>query len=140
MRVITDFVPWRSDNKAWKDFEARQTADAVNTAERKKQIEEIYGRDGITMDEMKRLVEKATREAVTANSNEHQELKRFEQVLESYIAKANPTKESREMFEAGYVAAWDKLDDDLFNTARLITCGKQYSCTNCIRAITNFVP
>jgi hypothetical protein len=118
-------------NKAWKEYEARQTADAVNAAERKKQIEEIYSRDGITVDEVKRLVEEATREAVTAtsdaekateNSNEHQELKRSEQVLESYIAKVNPTKETRETFEAGYVAAWDKLDDDLFNTARLITC------------------
>jgi hypothetical protein len=46
----------------------------------------------------------------------------------------------REAFEASYDAAWNKLDDDLFNTARLITCGMyiQVSVHDYLRALMGF--
>ncbi|KAH7131804.1 putative prostaglandin G/H synthase 2/cyclooxygenase 2, pgh2/cox2 [Dendryphion nanum] len=92
---------------------------------------------------------------------ERAEHERLTQVLESYIEKARPvlnssrpTEEekkehdaaikafeaSRVSFEAGYQAAWDKLDDDLFNTARLITCGMyiQVAIHDYLRALMGF--
>ncbi|KAK4160491.1 linoleate diol synthase [Cladorrhinum sp. PSN259] len=43
-------------------------------------------------------------------------------------------------FEVAWQAAWDKLDDDLFNTARLITCGMyiQISVHDYLRALMGF--
>jgi hypothetical protein len=43
-------------------------------------------------------------------------------------------------FENAYDAAWNKLDDDLFNTARLITCGQyiQISIHDYLRALMGF--
>ncbi|KAL8693454.1 MAG: hypothetical protein Q9218_001725 [Villophora microphyllina] len=43
-------------------------------------------------------------------------------------------------FEKAYEAAWDKLDDDLFNTARLITCGMyvNISIHDYLRALMGF--
>ncbi|KAK4201585.1 heme peroxidase [Triangularia verruculosa] len=43
--------------------------------------------------------------------------------LETYIYKHAPCKKKVEEFYRAYDAAWKKRDDDLFNTARLITCG-----------------
>ena len=49
-------------------------------------------------------------------------------------------KSKRQAFEASYDAAWAKLDDDLFNTARLITCGMyiQISVHDYLRALMGF--
>ena len=46
----------------------------------------------------------------------------------------------RKNFEVSYDAAWNKLDDDLFNTARLITCGMyiQVSVHDYLRALMGF--
>ncbi|KAI1329875.1 heme peroxidase-domain-containing protein [Xylariaceae sp. FL0255] len=49
-------------------------------------------------------------------------------------------KEDIAVFRAEYQAAWSKLDDDLFNTARLITCGMyiQISIHDYLRALMGF--
>lgn len=48
--------------------------------------------------------------------------------------------EQQEVFGIEYEAAWNKLDDDLFNTARLITCGMyiQISIHDYLRALMEF--
>lgn len=58
--------------------------------------------------------------------------------LELLLKDVNP--DQRKKFEAGYDAAWAKLDDDLFNTARLITCGMyiQISVHDYLRALMGF--
>lgn len=50
------------------------------------------------------------------------------------------TQESIDRFNAQWDAAWTKLDDDLFNTARLITCGQyiQVSIHDYLRALMGF--
>lgn len=67
-------------------------------------------------------------------------LQKCEAVLENYISGTGLSKESRKSFESEYTAAWDKLDDDLFNTARLITCGQyiQVSIHDYLRALMGF--
>ncbi|KAH7329412.1 putative prostaglandin G/H synthase 2/cyclooxygenase 2, pgh2/cox2 [Stachybotrys elegans] len=58
--------------------------------------------------------------------------------LEALVHHVTPEK--REAFETSYDAAWTKLDDDLFNTARLITCGMyiQISVHDYLRALMGF--
>jgi hypothetical protein len=57
--------------------------------------------------------------------------------LQTIIDKAGVTQKEQKAFEVAYDAAWDKLDDDLFNTARLITCGMfiQVSIHDYLRAL-----
>ncbi|KAF7545463.1 hypothetical protein G7Z17_g9144 [Cylindrodendrum hubeiense] len=52
----------------------------------------------------------------------------------------NAEAKALEAFNLGWKAAWDKLDDDLFNTARLITCGIyiQVSIHDYLRALMGF--
>ncbi|KAL8867169.1 MAG: hypothetical protein Q9174_005832, partial [Haloplaca sp. 1 TL-2023] len=52
----------------------------------------------------------------------------------------NGVKTEVEKFEKAYEAAWTKLDDDLFNTARLITCGiyVNISIHDYLRALMGF--
>ena len=71
------------------------------------------------------------------NAKTFQEL---EQDMENYIATSKISEENRKKFEEGYDAAWNKLDDDLFNTARLITCGIyiQVSIHDYLRALMGF--
>ncbi|KAK0648984.1 heme peroxidase-domain-containing protein [Cercophora newfieldiana] len=54
--------------------------------------------------------------------------------------KPEDYKKQVELFHKQYDAAWDKLDDDLFNTARLITCGMyiQISIHDYLRALMGF--
>ncbi|KAK0725844.1 heme peroxidase-domain-containing protein [Lasiosphaeris hirsuta] len=60
--------------------------------------------------------------------------------LEALIAKAKTDPEKLKTFYQQYDAAWNKLDDDLFNTARLITCGMyiQVSIHDYLRALMGF--
>lgn len=62
------------------------------------------------------------------------------EALQSFIDKAGVSCDSQKEFEAAYDAAWNKLDDDLFNTARLITCGQyiQISIHDYLRALMGF--
>ena len=59
--------------------------------------------------------------------------------LEAFTKKAI-NAEVLEAFYKQHEAAWDKLDDDLFNTARLITCGMyiQVSIHDYLRALMGF--
>ncbi|KAI9705161.1 MAG: hypothetical protein M1820_005308 [Bogoriella megaspora] len=63
-----------------------------------------------------------------------------ENALEDLLTEWGVHKRQRREFEAGYDAAWTKLDDDLFNTARLITCGMyiQISVHDYLRALMGF--
>ena len=66
-----------------------------------------------------------------------------EKRLRNKINEAMPSAEQQETittFEAAYEAAWNKLDDDLFNTARLITCGiyVNISIHDYLRALMGF--
>jgi hypothetical protein len=63
---------------------------------------------------------------------------RATEVLEDLLKDVN--ENDRKQFETAYDAAWNKLDDDLFNTARLITCGIyiQVSIHDYLRALMGF--
>ena len=60
--------------------------------------------------------------------------------LKSLLKEWNVSDDDQQKFSAGYNAAWAKLDDDLFNTARLITCGMyiQISVHDYLRALMGF--
>lgn len=68
------------------------------------------------------------------------EFRRCRDVLEELLTEWKVDNKLRKEFEDGYDAAWDKLDDDLFNTARLITCGIyiQISVHDYLRALMGF--
>jgi hypothetical protein len=76
-----------------------------------------------------------------------QELAPYENALEKLLKEAKSAakdgeawEKSRKDFEAQWDAAWTKHDDDLFNTARLITCGIyiQISVHDYLRALMGF--
>ncbi|KAK5080999.1 hypothetical protein LTR05_008316 [Lithohypha guttulata] len=69
-----------------------------------------------------------------------QHLEDCTKTLEDYIAQSGPSDQDRKDFGTLYDAAWDKLDDDLFNTARLITCGMyiQVAIHDYLRALMGF--
>ena len=60
--------------------------------------------------------------------------------LQNFIDTADISSDAQQGFEDAYNAAWNKLDDDLFNTARLITCGlyTQISIHDYLRALMGF--
>ena len=60
--------------------------------------------------------------------------------LQVFIDRAQPDRGEVKAFYDGYDAAWKKLDDDLFHTARLITCGLyiQVSIHDYLRALMGF--
>lgn len=60
--------------------------------------------------------------------------------LQVFIDRAQPDQKEVKDFYDGYDAAWKKLDDDLFHTARLITCGIyiQISIHDYLRALMGF--
>lgn len=62
-----------------------------------------------------------------------------EKSFSKYLCGLCDEKKIRE-FEAAHDAAWDKLDNDLFNTARLITCGMyvNISIHDYLRALMGF--
>lgn len=67
-------------------------------------------------------------------------LKAAAQPLEQSLETWNVSESARKNFVELYDAAWTKLDDDLFNTARLITCGMyiQISVHDYLRALMGF--
>ncbi len=73
-------------------------------------------------------------------STEAAELRRCESILSDHIKAAGIKTADQEAFAEDYVAAWTKLDDDLFNTARLITCGiyVQVAIHDYLRALMGF--
>jgi hypothetical protein len=127
-------------NAAWKDYMARQPG--TDNVKLKKEIDRIRALPEPNEEKKKKDIDAAIR-AVFRNEHpaEHGELDALEQRLEEYISacKSIPSM-SREQFETGYRAAWDKLDDDLFNTARLITCGMyiQIAIHDYLRALMGF--
>lgn len=107
--------------------------------------------------ERRETAERKREEALDAiarfeKSAPNKELIRLTRDLESLLdgKKQNLKKESpqkheefeiqRRSFETAWEAAWDKQDDDLFNTARLITCGMyiQISVHDYLRALMGF--
>lgn len=98
-------------NKAWKAYQAAEPADASDKAA----VEQF----------------KDSSEATT--------LRKANEVLHKYIPQS-VTDQDRKTFEDAHDAAWTKLDDDLFNTARLITCGQyiQISIHDYLRALMGF--
>ncbi|KAI1112035.1 heme peroxidase [Nemania sp. NC0429] len=67
-------------------------------------------------------------------------LKAAAQPLEQSLEAWGISESDRKTFTDLYDAAWTKLDDDLFNTARLITCGMyiQISVHDYLRALMGF--
>lgn len=67
-------------------------------------------------------------------------LKAAAQPLEQNLETWKISESDRKTFIDLYDAAWTKLDDDLFNTARLITCGMyiQISIHDYLRALMGF--
>lgn len=62
------------------------------------------------------------------------------EAFQKLIRAAGVSDDLQKTFENAYDAAWNKLDDDLFNTARLITCGQyiQISIHDYLRALMGF--
>ncbi|KAK3679554.1 hypothetical protein LTR78_001115 [Recurvomyces mirabilis] len=73
------------------------------------------------------------------NSKEAAQLSECEEVL-NILLYAWTSRQKVDEFKGLYDAAWKKLDDDLFNTARLITCGMyiQISVHDYLRALMGF--
>ncbi|KAL0465912.1 hypothetical protein QR685DRAFT_548000 [Neurospora intermedia] len=63
-----------------------------------------------------------------------------ENALDVFINEVQPDEKQVKAFKDSYDAAWKKLDDDLFHTARLITCGLyiQVSVHDYLRALMGF--
>ncbi|KAL8966247.1 MAG: hypothetical protein Q9183_003455, partial [Haloplaca sp. 2 TL-2023] len=72
-------------------------------------------------------------------SEEDKAYEKAEATMRRYLEEAGVQKEL-DAFEKAYKAAWTKLDDDLFNTARLITCGiyVNISIHDYLRALMGF--
>lgn len=68
------------------------------------------------------------------------EYKDASDALQVFIDRVQPDRKQVKAFYDGYDAAWKKLDDDLFHTARLITCGIyiQVSIHDYLRALMGF--
>ncbi|KAK5110343.1 hypothetical protein LTR62_006051 [Meristemomyces frigidus] len=73
-------------------------------------------------------------------SNEARRLRECEKALLSLLDECKASEDSINDFKGLYDAAWNKLDDDLFNTARLITCGMyiQIAVHDYLRALMGF--
>lgn len=99
---------------------ARQTAleeiDKFNKSQLNQDLEELTN-------ELKLLLKK---KALKLKDHDHQAAKDFEAACDE--------------FKDAWEAAWNKQDDDLFNTARLITCGMyiQISVHDYLRALMGF--
>jgi hypothetical protein len=76
----------------------------------------------------------------TDGKNIEDNYKKAEKTFQDIITKGGVIDDVQKKFEAAYDAAWNKLDDDLFNTARLITCGQylQVSIHDYLRALMGF--
>lgn len=103
-----------------------------------RQITDDNNTDEVTK---KRLIQEATRRVDRERyPSEHARFEKAEQELEDFISKFDPAQKDRSKFETSYSDAWAKLDDDLFNTARLITCGMyiQVAIHDYLRALMGF--
>ncbi len=147
-------------NKAWKAYKAREPPLEKDKGTLAKELQQIEKDDSLNGEQQKvkvaEMVEKRKKEALKSfkATQEYATFKKYEKTLEDYVTQENlkpqysqqpgsnrqKFEEDRQKFEAGYDAAWDKLDDDLFNTARLITCGLyiQISIHDYLRALMGF--
>lgn len=134
---------------AWKEYQAKEPPYDADKIHLTKELQRIYQDKSLSKDKMEQQVDEAKANAEKANaaakerfesSAEARELERCREILEDYIAKGHPKPEDRKLLETGYDAAWNKLDDDLFNTARLITSGLyvQVSVHDYLRALMGF--
>lgn len=120
--------------------------DDYNFTEHCKAYDTAY-KEWVAADEVaKRMLKNGTKEeiekATCSERDAMKQLNKIAETLKGYIPEG-PVKDGmmkREDFEKAYDAAWDKLDDDLFNTARLITCGMyiQIAIHDYLRALMGF--
>ena len=103
-----------SHKKAWKAYwelgPGPFSKEGEDTLKEAKLKEATAGLEENEKDQMKGVVAGLTREDKAQMENVTAELKKF-------MTECDPS--SVRAFENAYDAAWDKLDDDLFNTARL---------------------
>ncbi|KAJ9604588.1 hypothetical protein H2200_010701 [Cladophialophora chaetospira] len=147
-------------NRAWKAYQAREPPIDADKRKLAQELQHIAQDKSLNTEQKKHkreeTIEKRKAEALAdfEHSDEYTEFRRCEQKMEGHISQDNLKARYREKikddrnvfekdrrdFEAGYDAAWDKLDDDLFNTARLITCGMyvQISVHDYLRALMGF--
>ncbi len=126
---------------AWRDVQAKQPD--IDDPKSKDEIKRIRAMKDKSDEEKKTMIEKVHTDVENAQKDfqsNHQQFSASQAALEKYIKDGGKTQKARSDFEAGYRAAWDKLDDDLFNTARLITCGMyiQVSIHDYLRALMGF--
>ncbi|KXJ89872.1 putative prostaglandin G/H synthase 2/cyclooxygenase 2, pgh2/cox2 [Microdochium bolleyi] len=136
-----------SYEKKWREAQAATPGDAPSVPpvlpnETPRETEERLKREA-----RRDAVEKAMQEFEA--SDLHKELKQLTDDLQKLLAdkrqalggeKAAEFQAECDKFEAAWEAAWDKQDNDLFNTARLITCGLyvQISVHDYLRALMGF--
>jgi hypothetical protein len=140
-------------NKAWKAYQAAEppyASDRAKLADQLKAINKTYANLAKTKENRKEKLDKRqdainearrrdddAKKVFKSSSPEAKTLESCAAALEKYI---HMDPKTRTAFEAGYKAAWNKLDDDLFNTARLITCGLyiQVAIHDYLRALMGF--
>ena len=95
-------IAWESHQKAWNEWDT-------------------FGQP--TEDEARKLPAGATKDEMMKTIKSHNEsAENYDKAgrrLQSHLAELAPGKQSLKAFEESYHTAWNKLDDDLFNTARL---------------------
>ena len=133
-------------NKAWKNHDAKAppyAKDRIKLADELQEIEKLdldndekENQQQVLRDAAKSKDDQAVKDYKAASDPD---LERCEKALEACIG-GSLTAGTRKAFKAGYDAAWVKLDDDLFNTARLITCGLyiQVAIHDYLRALMGF--
>ena len=134
-------------NSAWRNHQAKAppyAGDQIQLANLLREIEQSDTPDLVKYEQAQTVREEAKEKDEKAiadfkSSEETAELERCTAALKGFI-DSKIEDGVRKTFEAGYDAAWNKLDDDLFNTARLITCGLyiQVSIHDYLRALMGF--
>lgn len=120
--------------KLWKKWEASKF-EPMKPPKVKQSEEEKAKQDKMEADR------KAESDAIYKETTPYEEaLELLLQEAKSKAKDGEAWEKSRKLFETQWEAAWTKLDDDLFNTARLITCGIyiQISVHDYLRALMGF--
>jgi heme peroxidase len=118
------------------DFAGSQLASlAEKHVKLKDKDEEVQKEFQVALAKYKEAWEIYQNNGMTRNHDYTKAESALQAIIDKYVQK-----DYQVTFKAAYDAAWDKLDEDLFQTARLITCGMyiQISVHDYLRALMGF--